>query len=455
MANIRKDVPAGWVWEDGKPKWNPSPTLRRQGWTGARLTDARGKYLERGASIDAAQAIVQAVAGWKAGALVPAQYAAFAPEGACDAPRADPADNPLSIGVLIDAYLDSNELKHRKDGTARPAATLRDYRGKLKRMVDVLAGYTDLPGDNAKADPKLMAAYAERFAAARALDVFALEPTEGPAGMLDPLYNVYWKLHAKGAKHQAFGVLACASAWLAWCHRRKSRTIHNWAGDVDRETPPGRIRPWTFQELAAIVAAADKLGLHQVADAAILAIDLNWSQVDVLNLTWDRVLDEPGGGVRVMTGLEGRQKTGRVGGVPLLQMGQRRLKLIRERQQAMDAHPIKVIHLPRQRKRARKAGADSDFFRPLFSEVRALAAQKLPSCAELTFADTRDTGISLARAAGLDNDQTASRSLHSRQTVNAMMDRAYGEIGPAIADTGHAKLDAYVELELAKQGVKL
>lgn len=455
MANTRHDIPAGWSWRDGKPYWIPSKVLRDAGWRRHRLADHRGVFLSRGASIDAAAAIVAAVAAWRAGQLVPDTFREIAPDGACDAPRATDQADPLSIGVLIDAYLDSNEIKTRKNGKPRPLSTQRDYRGKLKRMVDVLAGYAKPLGQNAKADPAQLKTYQARVATVRAMSVFVLEPVEGPKGMVDRLYDVYWALHAQGSKHQAYGVLACASAWLAWCHKRRSRTIHNWAEDVERETPPGRIRVWTWPEIAAVVQAADKLGRPEVGDAVILAIDLNWSQIDVLNLTWPQLVAEGDDAIRVMTGEAGRQKTGRVGGVPLTGMGRRRVAAIRERQAEMDAKPLKVVHLVRERQRQKKAGADSDYLRDLFADIRAEAAKTLPSCATLTFADTRDTGVSLGRQAGFTDDQTASRSLHSRKTVRDNLDRSYGEIGPEIADSAHALLDRHIEAMLAQHKVKL
>jgi hypothetical protein len=54
--------------------------------------------------------------------------------------------------------------------------------------------------------------------------------------------------------------MAVASVWLTWCRRRRSRAIDNWTADVARETPPGRIRVATWPEIAALVAAAEKLG---------------------------------------------------------------------------------------------------------------------------------------------------------------------------------------------------
>lgn len=442
MANQRQGVPAGWTWRDGRPRWIPSPTLRKAGWSGWDLKDKRAAWLDRGASITLAQEIVDAVAGWRSGRLVDEKFKACAPASACANPgpglpaRAD----RLSIGALVAAWT-GDPLAGIKpaDEFARLApGTQRDYRGKLKRLVDVLAGFAVLP---AAGDKPAQLRYAAQVAAVKAASVFALEPTETRDGVQDLLHGAYWTLHGKVGQHQASGVLAVASAWLAWCRERQSRTIHNWAAEVSRETPPGRIRVGTWPEMQALVRAADKLALHGVGDAIVLALDLSWSQVDILSLTWDRLKDG-----RAMTGAAGRQKTGRVGGTPLTSLGKARVAAIRERQAALSVTPMKVVHLPRQRVHAaRKADADSHYFRDLFALVRAEAVKDQPSLADFTFADLRDTAFSLGRDAGLSDDMTASRTLQSRKNIKALGDRHYGEIGPEIADQGRELLEAHIK----------
>ena len=71
-----------------------------------------------------------------------------------------------------------------------------------------------------------------------------------------------------------------------------------------------------------------------------------------------------------------------------------------------------------------------------------VVTKTLPSLAHKRLQDLRDTAFSWAREAGMDDDQTASRTLQSRTSIKALGDKAYGEIGPAIADAAVAKLDA-------------
>lgn len=424
-------APPNWRWREGRPRWAPSPALRAAGWKGLDLKDQAGKWLGEGASIDRAREIASAVAAWRAGARIEPRFAAIAPPGAIAQPGAHlpPPIERLSIGALADAWLASPEFKGLKPSTAR------DYGSKLKRLVDVLAGWVELPAD--RDDPTYLAEVADT----RALPIFALEPQELASGIVDPLYTAYWKLHGACGVHMAAGTLAVAGVWLGWSRRRQSRRIHNWAAEVERETPPGRIRVLTWDELAALVRAADAMGWFSIGDSIILGVDLSWSQADRLALTWDRIDKD-----RAMTGSEGRRKTGRVGGTPFLNVGLARLAQVRQRQAAMAAHPTHVLWCE-----ATGAPWKADHYRHIFAEVRARAVLEQPSLADARDQDLRDTAVTVAYQAQLSDHEIASRTLHSLRRIKDILDKHYGEIGPEIADAGKAKLDEH----LRKAGVKL
>lgn len=436
-------VPANWRWRDGRPRWEPSPSLRRGGWKGGDFKSERGEWLSQGASIDAAKALNAAVGAWRKGELVAPEFKRFAPDGATQQARkpASPEDR-FAIGALVDAFTGTKDgkVKASEEFAALAASTQRDYRNKLKRLVDVLAGYIELP-DPRTATAGALAAYEAAVAERRADPIFALEPAETDDGLLDPLYEAYHALKARSGVHQASGVMAVARLWLEWCHRRQSRRIRNWAADVERETPQGRIRPLSAEEIAALVKAAEALGVPSIADSVLLGVDLSWSQGDRLALTWDRVRE----GV-CHTGLKGRQKTGNVGATPLLSLGLRRIGVITARQDAMAAHPTHVIWCERT-----GAPWKADHYRHAFAEVRALAAKECPSVADARDQDLRDTAVTWALNAGLQPPQIASRTLQKLSSVVDLITRHYGEIGPEIAAQGRERLDAY----LAAKGVAL
>lgn len=453
------DAPANWQFRPrpdgtGRPRWIPAPGLRKAGWRPRDLKDETGAFLSEGLSRDAARDINAAVDAWRRGDLVPAAFADMAPEGAAEqGDGALPAAiDRLSIGRLLDAYFDSREFKGAVDGRGQQdgglkASTQRSYRTSLKRLVDTLAGFVALP---AKDDPAALDRYDMAVAIVRATKVTAFAPSETEQGVVDLLYTAYWKLHEHVGKHQAYAVIAAASAWLAWCRRHQSRSIQNWAAEVRRDTPPGRIRPWTAEEFKTMVTTADAMGLPSIGDAIVLGLDLSWSQIDRLGLTWDRLKNG-----RALTGADGRQKTGRVGGTPLTSLGRTRVAKIVERQRAMPAKPTHVLWCE-----ATNKPWESDFYRKQFALVRAEAAKTCPSllvgppsdpAKGPGDADLRDTAFTWMKNAEIDDDGIASRTLQSRKHIAQLGDANYGEIGPEIADRAGRQFDAY----LIKSGVVL
>jgi hypothetical protein len=454
MANQRSGVPAGWHWRDGRPRWIPSPALRALGFKGRDLKDDKGRWLSRGASIDAAQALVLAAAEVRAGR---AQLAA-APDAQA---LVQAAHDRRSIGALLDAYLASREFAAIRNQI--------DRRSKLSRLIDVLSGYLVQPAPvpagprgqkRAEAmDPSELArrraaraAYDAARAETRSYSIDVLEPpsfddTPDLSRAQGPLYDVYWKLREGVGLNMAHGVMADTSAWLEWCVRRRA-IRQNWAKLIDRQTPPGRIRVGTWDELRALIASAEALGLYSIADAVILGVDLSWSQVDRLRLTWGQIsAPDADGQIRVKGS---RQKTGRKGETPLLAgLGLPRIEAIRARQRGLygpNVTPTHVIVCELTGK-----AWTTDHYRHRFAEVRAHAAKTVPSVATLRDQDLRDTAITIGKAAKLTDEEIASRSLHSLKRIRDVLDKHYVEIGQDIADAGAERLNAY----LLGQGVAL
>lgn len=480
MANRRNGVPAGWQWRDGRPRWIPSPSLRAAGWRGCDLRDDAGGWLAKGPSIARAEAIVAAVDAWRRGRPVPADVEAIAPPGALEGGLAPAtAPDPLSIGALLDRYLQSDELLLTKDKLPRSPRTIADYRNKLKRLVDTLAGFAVLPSppsrrtaaQNPPAYFTALAAYREEearyksaVAIVRASSIFTLEPEEirgddGAPRIFAALHTAYWKLHATGGKHMASGVMACASVWLSWCRLHVSRRIENWAADVERQTPPGRIVTYEWPEVALLIKTADDLDLPFVGDGIALALDLSWSQIDILSLTWDRLRDDRAHPMNERTGEAGRTKTGQKaakGGTPLLSLGKARVAAIRRRNAEKDVTSLKVVHVERRERnhagrRPLSREADAWYFRAAFAEVRAVAAAVMPSLAGKTFADLRDTAYTWGKEAGLRDEELSTRTLQSLANIHQLGDRSYFDAIDPIADAAAAKMEALY----TKKGVKL
>jgi hypothetical protein len=458
------DLPAYFQFRDGRPAWIPSQGLRDAGWRRCDLKDVDGRYLSQGAAIDRAALINDAVARWREGYAVSTDHAAYAPAGACDqAPVIRRVEDRLSIGTLIDAWCGvaapfkggqaTTLITPACDEFAQLAAsTQTNYRQKIKRLVDVLAGW---PAPPPKGDPK-HPAYLQAVADVRAESIFTLQADEDANGVNDPLREVYWILRREAGPHQANSVLTITSAWLSWCRLRRTRRIHNWAAEVDRLTAPGRIRVFTWPELQALVRAAEDMGWHSIADSIVLGVDLSWSQADRLALTWNRVITDINGRQRALTRSQltegpkgqklGRAKTGRIGGTPFLDMGRQRIEQIRARQ----AHRNDMRNDPPTHVLICDTTGEpwkADYYKHKFADVRARAALACPSVADGRDQDLRDTAVTFCRRAGLTIEETCSRTLQSRRRVLDLWDQAYGEIGEEIADSGADRMDAWMKTQ--------
>lgn len=456
------DLPAYFQHRDGRPAWIPSQGLRDAGWKRCDLKNAEGDYLSQGAAIDRAALINDAVGQWREGKAVPTMHEAYAPAGACgDSPTIRRAEDRLSIGALMDAWCGVTApfkggqktvvIKPPSDKFAElRESTQRDYRSKMKRLLDVMAGYVDPPPPGAPEADRLK--YQQAVAETRAESIFSLQADEDDDGVNDPLREIYSVLRKKAGPNMAVGTLVVTGVWLNWCRAHKTRRIQNWAAEVDRSKPGGRIRVLNWAEIRALIDAAEAMDRASVADAIILGLDLSWSQADRLALTWDRVSTDENGRVRALTRSVitdgpkaqrlGRAKTGRIGGTPFLSMGLTRIAQIRARQQKMDAHPTHVLW-------CETTGApwNASHFRHVFADVRALAAKSVPSVADATDQDLRDTAITFCRRALLSIDETCARSLQSRRRVLDLWDESYGEIGPEIADGGADRMNAWLKTQ--------
>ena len=152
-------LPTGFDWRDGRPRWLPSPTRRRQGWRPfdfATVTPRGDKlWLSQGDAIERCKEINAAVSAWTLkGSPVPADMAIFAPPGAVDGTGLTPSQraDKRSIGALVDEWKLSSKftLPRGKGGLAE--TTKADYRSKIDVLLIALVESDD-PGKVAALRP--------------------------------------------------------------------------------------------------------------------------------------------------------------------------------------------------------------------------------------------------------------------------------------------------------------
>ena len=411
------DLPAGFLWREGRPRWVPSPTRRQAGWKATDLRDAWGHFLALGPAIERAAAIAKGVEAWAAGDPVPADLAAIAPAGATAVGKAKGGGHPRAIRTLLDKYYAS--LKFRRLGERTQA----DYKNKISRFLGLARG--KVPEAKFYALP---------------VDVL-LPPAFGEAGV-DVLAETYDLLRETAGDSMAAGCLACVSAWMGYLVKRERVWPTNPAAGVERETPEGRIVVYEWPEILALVTAAEARGLASIADAIVLAVDLSWSQQDLLALKWDQI--SAGDTPRVK---HRRIKTGNAGNPPLLPLGRGRLEAIHARWKDAKVRPLHN-HVLVCELTGKPWSADT--FRHYFAEIRAAVADQdrkatgvEPPIAGKQFRDFRDTAITYCYEAGLEIPEICSRTMHAPTRAQAVIEKHYGAISSAMADRGAAKLEAY------------
>jgi integrase len=179
---------------------------------------------------------------------------------------------------------------------------------------------------------------------------------------------------------------------------------------VKRQREP---RLWSAEDIAAMVAAADRLGWRSVGTAILLNSWIGQRLSDVLALPrWDVT-----GGALVFR----QSKTGRTVSLPvhLVPALVERLTAEAARPGAVQSATHALVHdVTGKPWRA-------DTFGHVFGQVRAEAAKTRPECAGLWFMELRHTAVTRLHEAGVDALGIASITGHSEAGVLAILGRHY------------------------------
>ena len=213
-------------WRAGRPRWEPGPTLRDKGWKGRDLRNEAGNWLDLSAAIEAARALNAEVAGWRT----------------------------------------TGGQRRRAAIPSRPSRTCQH----LWEIWRLSPKFTRL-ASSTKDDYKNKAA------------VFLAEFGSTPIAAVEKSYLYRWweELHDARGHAMANGVLAVVRAMLSHASRIGWRK-DNPARELGLDTVPPRQVFWLPEEVAAIVAAADRIGEPSVGDAIIVALHSSQRQGDVL-----------------------------------------------------------------------------------------------------------------------------------------------------------------------------
>jgi integrase len=406
---IRKQgiMPAGWKWRDGRPRWEPSPVLRKAGWKGQDLKDPMGRYLGRAASIDRAEKINNQVAAWRTGDRV---------VGVSDAQRTTRREvAPKTILSLVERYQKSEVFLDLRPNTQA------EYKSKLRVLID-------WAGDK-------------------------MPETLLPAGPNDPDYGedsllqmAYRKWRETRGLATANGVIAVTGAMFTWAVKKNLIAV-NPVNYVTRRKSAPRLRVASPAELQSWITTCDLANRHSLADAIVLATHTGLRQGDILNLTWRDIEKNR---ITIRT-----QKTDARVSIRLTRAARARLIEIKRRNRKAKRIAEYVIlregtWMPYQKYTFRHEVADHRMLAVKTIEQEAHARQLtkdetalIKGLRSLEFRDLRDTAITRLYEAGCTIPEIQSITLHSLRTINTVLEH-YGMPTDRTADNAIAKYDAYL-----------
>jgi integrase len=364
--------------------WQPSIALRAHGWLPERLPD------DHMAAIARAERLNAELDGWRKGTPLPPE----ADGTAKPAPSAPQIRRMGSVAYLIASYLASPRF------AKLAPKTKREYRYTLNTI--------------------------ERWAGEAPVEQITAKSVQ----------NFYTKLFAVTP--------AKANATLRVIHllfefaRLEGMIERNPAERPKMIGTKPRLRIWSPEEIAALIEAADRMGVPSIADAAMIALDTGQRQGDILRLSW---LSYQNGQIILK-----QRKTGAQIRVPATPRLLAQLKAAHERHAALGLSG--PIVLSEDTGRAYK----EDHFRHLFARVRDEAAKKTPTLVgedTAWFMDFRDTAVTRLAEAGCTIPEISTITGHEEKSAYNVL-RHYLAHNSIMADSAIAKLVAY-ELKVTSQ----
>ena len=378
------------AWRHGRPRFEPSPTLRAKGYSGHDLKTPDGEWMrEHEARLWSAEF---------ARKLEDDARQQKRRRGRPKAPSGLPvARRSISVGDLLEDWL---HLQHNPSIADLRPNTVRYYRQQLTVLETHAPDIWN--------------------AAAEALD----KPV---------CIGLYDKLRGTIGLNTAVATLRVLGIGLQWGMDRgrlPSMTV-NPAHKLKMKTPEPRIRAGTREEIAHLIAMADAMGRPEIGDMVTLAVWSGQRQADRLALSYS------GRGVGRI--IFRQEKTRAIVSVPEAPELKNRLEASLERRRQAEVISPYVILDER-----RWLPFQPDYYRHLFDDVRAAAAKEMPSLKTLRDQDLRDTAVTWLARSECTIPEICSITGHSFATANTVM-KHYLAMHPELADNAMAKMVAWFE----------
>lgn len=391
-------------WRGGRPRFEPSATLRALGLKGEDLRHPDGRWFTEGECLD-----------WLSAVLEPRIGRARAMRAALPAARPSTLARRLapvySLGQMFDDLWKRPEFQGQAvaDGRRRRKPLAAKTVGWYRSMARILAHF----------DPDVWAAPADAMSAAQWAALFdKLEARHG----LDVARAV------RSTLSMAFGRMKVRT-------RKGEQPLQ----DVRLPMPEPRLRVGSVPEMQRLIETADAMGRPEIGDAVLLGLLTGQRQGDRLRLEAGQIVN---GEIELK-----QSKRGAVVLVPALPQLLARLAAARQRRAG---HRVQWPNIVIDEQAQRPWDDEGSHYRKTFARVRAKAAETMPGLAGFRDQDLRDTCITWLANAGCDVIRIAAISGHSLETIHQIL-RHYLARHPDQARAAIGQLADWLD----KQGAKL
>ncbi|MVA23184.1 tyrosine-type recombinase/integrase [Agrobacterium vitis] len=381
------------AWRNGRPRFNPSETLRARGHAGQDLKDEAGNWLKEAECHAWSQSFARQLEEEAR------QNRRKKPGRPRAATEAAPARRGLTLETLLENWLNT---ARNPDMADRQPNTIRDYRQKIgvieKRAPDIW------------------------YSAAEALSK-------------QICLGLYDKLRSECGLHTAHAVLRVLGIALQWGMDRGHlpSMLINPAHKLKMKTPPPRVRAATKAEIVHLVNVADAIGRPELGDMITLAVWSGQRQNDRLEFTF---AGREAGRIKLK-----QSKTNALVSMPEAEAIKNRLDAaVQRRKEAGIISPYVILD------ERRWQPFKPDYYRHLFEDLRRHATKSMPSLKTLRDQDLRDTAVTWLSNAGCTPQEICSITGHSYQTIHEVM-KHYNAMTEEQADNAMAKMVRWHEGE--------
>lgn len=402
MATIT--VP-GLVWRDGRPRWVPSPRLRKLGKKGINLKRASGEWMTEAEAIETARRI----------------NAGVEPSHALSGPSLPVPVAPRALAVR---HVPASAMTVLPPATESPRALPRT----LHMLMHQYRKTTRFRDENTEATRR---AYEYHY---RLFDDWAGDCLVANIDRT-AIQTYFHEISAAKGKPTGNQALAAIKRLMTYAHLEVNWIPFNPTALLKGWKLDGRIVVWEREELAAFAEVAVARGFLSMADAVYIGAYSAQRLIDIRALPL-KAYD----GTRLMVV---QIKTGATVLIPLVTGKGEPTHLKRRIDAILARRPAVYFDTMLICESTGKAWSDS-YFRQIFNEVRDEAAKRIPALAGKRFQDLRDTAVTWLVLADCTYPQVSRITGHSEKTVARICKKHYLGKADEIASAAMDKLDSYI-----------